>query len=120
MSAVIEKGLRIYPSAAIGFVHTIPQGGDTVVGEFLPGGVSSFPYHIRHKVLRKIRLRFQSPCGQQHTAPAISKTHIFSIQTVGSIAKANMQVINSLLAIRSLLDLEDVLDKIQRTWSKDL
>jgi hypothetical protein len=40
MSAVIEEGLRIYPSAAIGFTRTVPGGGDTVVAEFLPGGVS--------------------------------------------------------------------------------
>lgn len=40
MTAVIEEGLRIFPSAPIGFVRTVPEGGDTVDGHFVPGGVS--------------------------------------------------------------------------------
>ncbi len=40
LSAVIEEGLRIFPSAPIGFVRTVPQGGDTVCGEVLPGGTT--------------------------------------------------------------------------------
>jgi cytochrome P450 len=40
LTAVIEEGLRIFPSAPIPFVRTVPKGGDTVVGEFIPGGVS--------------------------------------------------------------------------------
>lgn len=43
MSAVIDEGLRIFPSAPIGFVRTVPEGGDTVDGHFVPGGVSVFP-----------------------------------------------------------------------------
>jgi cytochrome P450 len=39
LTAVIEEGLRIFPSAPIGFVRTVPQGGDTVVGEVIPEGV---------------------------------------------------------------------------------
>lgn len=41
LSAVIEEGLRIYPSAPIGFTRTVPEGGDTVDGEYIPGGVST-------------------------------------------------------------------------------
>ena len=41
MTAVIEEGLRIFPSAPIGFVRTVPKGGDTVCGEFIPEGVSN-------------------------------------------------------------------------------
>ncbi|KAK5712560.1 hypothetical protein LTR17_017941 [Elasticomyces elasticus] len=40
MTAVIEEGLRIFPSAPIGFVRTVPQGGDTVCGENLPAGTT--------------------------------------------------------------------------------
>lgn len=40
MSAVVDEGLRIFPSAPIGFVRTVPEGGDTVDGHFIPGGVS--------------------------------------------------------------------------------
>ena len=39
MTAVIEEGLRMFPSAPIGFVRTVPEGGDTVDGHFIPGGV---------------------------------------------------------------------------------
>lgn len=40
MTAVIDEGLRMFPSAPIGFVRTVPEGGDTVDGHFIPGGVS--------------------------------------------------------------------------------
>ncbi|KIW07450.1 uncharacterized protein PV09_02289, partial [Verruconis gallopava] len=40
MTAVIEEGHRIFPSAPIGFVRTVPHGGDTVCGEMLPGGTT--------------------------------------------------------------------------------
>jgi cytochrome P450 len=40
MTAVIEEGLRMFPSAPIGFVRTVPEGGDTVSGEFIPGGTT--------------------------------------------------------------------------------
>lgn len=40
MTAVIEEGLRIFPSAPIGFVRTVPQGGDTVCGEMIPEGTT--------------------------------------------------------------------------------
>ena len=48
MTAVIEEGLRIFPSAPIGFVRTVPEGGDTVDGHFVPGGVSQavFMAHV--------------------------------------------------------------------------
>lgn len=40
MTACIEEGLRIFPSAPIGFVRTVPRGGDTVDGEFIPEGTT--------------------------------------------------------------------------------
>jgi len=40
LTAVIEEGLRIFPSAPIGFVRTVPREGDTVIGELLPGGTT--------------------------------------------------------------------------------
>lgn len=40
MTAVIEEGLRMFPSAPIGFVRTVPEGGDTVSGQFIPGGTT--------------------------------------------------------------------------------
>ena len=40
MNAVIEEGLRMFPSAPIGFVRTVPEGGDTVSGHWVPGGTT--------------------------------------------------------------------------------
>lgn len=36
LSATIEEGLRMFPSAPIGFVRTVPKGGDTVSGYYIP------------------------------------------------------------------------------------
>jgi cytochrome P450 len=50
LTACIEEGLRIFPSAPIGFVRTVPKGGDTVDGDFIPEGVSAccvfLPTHL--------------------------------------------------------------------------
>lgn len=40
LTAVIEEGLRIFPSAPIPFVRTVPKGGDTVDGHFIPEGTT--------------------------------------------------------------------------------
>lgn len=40
LTAVIEEGLRMFPSAPIGFTRAVPAGGDTVAGEYLPGGTT--------------------------------------------------------------------------------
>jgi cytochrome P450 len=38
LNAVIEEGLRIAPPFPAGLPRCVPEGGDTVCGEFLPGG----------------------------------------------------------------------------------
>lgn len=40
LNAVIEEGLRIAPPFPAGLPRCVPSGGDTVCGEWLPGGVS--------------------------------------------------------------------------------
>lgn len=40
LTAVLEEGLRIFPSAPIGFTRRVPVGGDSVDGEFLPAGTT--------------------------------------------------------------------------------
>jgi cytochrome P450 len=42
LSACIEENLRIFPPAPIGFLREIQNGGDTIDGHFVPGGVSDF------------------------------------------------------------------------------
>ena len=44
MNACIEEGLRIFPSIPTGLTRTVPKDGDTVAGEFLPGGTTVSVY----------------------------------------------------------------------------
>ena len=44
MNACIEEGLRIFPSIPTGLTRTVPKEGDTVAGEFLPGGTTVSVY----------------------------------------------------------------------------
>jgi cytochrome P450 len=38
LGACIEEGLRLYPPVAVGTPRTVPQGGATVCGRWVPGG----------------------------------------------------------------------------------
>ena len=73
LTAVIEEGLRIFPSAPIGFVRTVPKSGDTVVGEYIPGGVSRtlhlYELRARHANTTH-RPRSLSVTGLRHIASA--------------------------------------------------
>lgn len=40
MNACIDEALRIFPPIPTGLTRTVPKDGDTVAGEFLPGGVT--------------------------------------------------------------------------------
>lgn len=40
LNACIEETLRMLPPAPIGFLRSVPVGGDMIDGEYLPGGVS--------------------------------------------------------------------------------
>lgn len=40
MNACIDEALRIFPPVPPGLTRTVPDHGDTVAGEFLPGGVT--------------------------------------------------------------------------------
>ena len=39
LTACLEENLRVFPPAPIGFLRSINPGGDTIDGQFLPGGV---------------------------------------------------------------------------------
>lgn len=40
LGACIEEGLRLYPPVTVGLPRTVPSGGATVCGHWVPGGVS--------------------------------------------------------------------------------
>jgi cytochrome P450 len=40
MNACLEEGMRIFPSIPTGLVRTVPAGGDSVAGEWIPGGTT--------------------------------------------------------------------------------
>lgn len=40
MNSCIDEALRIFPPVPTGLTRTVPENGDTVAGEFLPGGVT--------------------------------------------------------------------------------
>ena len=46
LSAVLAESGRVYPGALAGQPHIVPQGGASVCGHWLPGGVSisNFPH----------------------------------------------------------------------------
>ncbi len=46
LNAVISEGLRVSAAVPWGHPRTVPPGGDTVAGEWLPGGVSLSPQYI--------------------------------------------------------------------------
>ncbi|KAJ1332026.1 aspirochlorine biosynthesis cytochrome P450 monooxygenase [Microdochium nivale] len=50
MNACIDEGLRIFPPVPTGLTRTVPEGGDTVDGEWLPGGttVSVYAWSATH------------------------------------------------------------------------
>lgn len=44
MNACIDEALRIFPPVPTGLTRTVPDGGDTVAGEFVPGGTTVSVY----------------------------------------------------------------------------
>lgn len=57
MNACIEEGMRIFPSVPTGLTRTVPKSGDTVAGEFLPGGttVSVYSWAATHSPQNFVR-----------------------------------------------------------------
>jgi cytochrome P450 len=44
MNACIDEGLRIFPPVPTGLTRTVPEDGDTVADEFIPGGTTVSVY----------------------------------------------------------------------------
>lgn len=57
MNACIDEALRIFPPVPTGLTRTVPDGGDTVAGDFIPGGttVSVYSWAATHSPLNFVR-----------------------------------------------------------------
>lgn len=56
LNAVINEGLRLCPPVVIGVPRVVPKGGDTVCGQWIPGGVS----------INTIGILIPSVCAEAH------------------------------------------------------
>jgi cytochrome P450 len=59
LKAVIEEGLRMCPPNPSGLQHIVPEGGDTVLGQWLPAGVSE----RSHLASQEYRLTSKDSCS---------------------------------------------------------
>jgi cytochrome P450 len=108
MTAVIEEGLRMFPSAPIGFVRTVPEGGDTVSGEFIPGGTT---VSVCMWAATKSERDFQDPYEfrperwldrENNKTDKLGASNAFSLGPRGSIGR-NLSYMEMRLIIAKLL-----------------
>ncbi|KAK7178821.1 hypothetical protein DPSP01_014343 [Paraphaeosphaeria sporulosa] len=113
MTAVIEEGLRMFPSAPIGFVRTVPEGGDTVSGEFIPGGTT---VSVCMWAATKSERNFQDPYvfrperwldRENNQTDKLSASNPFSLGPRGCIGR-NLSYMEMRLIIAKLLWHHDV------------
>lgn len=60
LNAVISEGLRIAPPTVIGIPRVVPEEGDIVCGQWVPGGVSSSRFVFVYRLTRSVDI-----CGIQ-------------------------------------------------------
>ncbi|KAF2468932.1 pisatin demethylase [Lindgomyces ingoldianus] len=112
LTAVIEEGLRMFPSAPIGFVRTVPIGGDTVSGHFVPEGttVSVCMWAATHS-----KRNFKDPyifrperwMDRENTVDKLGASNPFSLGPRGCIGR-NLSYMEMRLIIGKLLWHNDV------------
>ncbi|KAL9097266.1 MAG: hypothetical protein Q9165_000693 [Trypethelium subeluteriae] len=63
LNAVVEEGLRMCPPNPSGLQHVVPEGGDTVLGNWLPAGVSVetfYTFDMKREILANLK---RDTCG---------------------------------------------------------
>jgi hypothetical protein len=81
LGACIEEGLRLYPPVAVGPPRTVPQGGATVCGRWIPGGVSlASPVHEDHD-----RANFRRPSCRRRCTPSNDRPKILKTLTASGL-----------------------------------
>lgn len=53
LNLVIREGLRMFPPAADIFPRIIPEGGELIMGKFLPEGVSTMSWDQAWELIRR-------------------------------------------------------------------
>ncbi|OAL05172.1 cytochrome P450 [Phaeosphaeriaceae sp. SRC1lsM3a] len=124
LGAVIDEGLRMFPSAPIGFTRSVPDGGDTVCGEFLPAHTTvSVCMWAATKSLRN----FDSPyefrperwLDREGSVDKLSASNAFSLGPRGCIGK-HLAYMEMRLIIGKLLwwnDVERVKEMGNEIWN---
>ncbi|KAL2755499.1 hypothetical protein ACRALDRAFT_2041856 [Sodiomyces alcalophilus JCM 7366] len=112
LSAVLDEGLRIFPSAPIGFVRTVPAGGDTVDGEFIPGGTTvSVPMwgatHSERNFSEPYRFIPERWLDKENSTDKFGASNAFSLGSRGCIGR-NLSYMEMRLIIGKLLWHNDV------------
>lgn len=92
LTAVLEEGLRIFPSAPIGFTRTVPPGGDSVDGEFLPAGttVSTCMWaatHAPENFADPYEFRPERWLDKENATDKLSASNAFSLGPRGCIGR---------------------------------
>ncbi|CAG9980389.1 unnamed protein product [Clonostachys byssicola] len=123
LGAVLEEGLRIFPSAPIGFTRQVPMGGDTVDGEVLPGGttVSTCMWaatHAPENFADPYTFRPERWLDREKATDRLGASNPFSLGPRGCIGR-NLSYMEQRLIVAKLLwhnDLEMTGDESWRVW----
>lgn len=87
MLAILNESLRMFPPVVNGIPRLIGPGGDTIIGQYIPGGVRVLPsplITLRHVLTFITRRRWISGTGLSIVTPTTLHNQTTLSQTVGS------------------------------------
>ncbi|KAH7146262.1 cytochrome P450 [Dactylonectria macrodidyma] len=122
LTAVLEEGLRIFPSAPIGFTRSVPAGGDSVDGHFLPAGttVSTCMWaatHTEDNFKDPYSFRPERWLDKANATDKLGASNPFSLGPRGCIGR-NLSYMEQRLITAKLLWHNDVAMTGDETWSE--
>jgi len=111
-TAVIEEGLRMFPSAPIGFVRTVPAGGDTVSGHFVPEGTTVSvcmwaSTHSERNFSEPYKFKPERWFDRENSTDKLGASNAFSLGPRGCIGR-NLSYMEMRLIVGKLLWHNDV------------
>ncbi|OCL05723.1 cytochrome P450 [Glonium stellatum] len=143
INACLEEGMRIFPSIPTGLTRTVPKNGDTIAGQWIPGGttVSVYSWAATHSPDNFVQPeefipeRWLAGSGAEFSADRKDASQPFSLGPRGCIGR-HLSYLELRLILASLLwnfdieradlpgfdiwDLEDNLKHVKafNTWDK--